>query len=650
MPGETVVRPGPPRAIRATERPGALSTPVRPPSATSPSTPPSEPPSPAAPDELRWAAASPPSPPSPPRGAEAPPPDQPPGAGRRPPVDGGAPGPAAPPCRRRSDAADEASPTATRVAPARRSVAGAPRAGRDGRPHGRGRGARGRWAVRRCATAPSAATSRRSARPSPATRRAWCPPRRWACSSAVGRRPPRRRGGAGARARGRRRHVVALVPAADRSSPGADRGRAHPRRRLRGRAGPRPPPQALAAGATVADRRDRRTRSTRPWAQLVEPVGPVDGARSTTPVGEWPAGEVELQPDRRRPLPAAPGRRRGRAGPVERQQAFWDAWLPLVRDAGDGRAARRGRDRVRPVRPGDRRGGRRRRRPPGRRARTAADGVALPGRRPCGSASLVSATIPFPTSPAPGVRVRVRLLNGTDEPDAHRARGPCAGRRAAPRSPSSATPPRSPSPRPASCTRDPAVEDQAALDGGRRSASGASSRSAPGRMASASTDDDIDVTVILGQDAEDLSGRSRPLTDRNDRASARDLAIAAARAADARERRDIVMLEVGDVLVVADEFVIVSASNDRQVKAIVDDIERAVGDGGLRQAAPGRGPRRPALGAHRLRRRRRARLPRGDPRLLRARAPLERRAPARVGRGGRRRAPRAPDRPRSTGS
>jgi ribosome-associated protein len=36
------------------------------------------------------------------------------------------------------------------------------------------------------------------------------------------------------------------------------------------------------------------------------------------------------------------------------------------------------------------------------------------------------------------------------------------------------------------------------------------------------------------------------------------------------------VLEVGDVLVVADEFVIVSASNDRQVKAIVDDVERAV--------------------------------------------------------------------------
>jgi ribosome-associated protein len=77
------------------------------------------------------------------------------------------------------------------------------------------------------------------------------------------------------------------------------------------------------------------------------------------------------------------------------------------------------------------------------------------------------------------------------------------------------------------------------------------------------------------------SGGSRPLTDRNDRASARALAVVAARAADAKGARDIVVLEVGDVLVVADEFVIVSATNDRQVKAIVDDVERAVAEGGF---------------------------------------------------------------------
>lgn len=56
--------------------------------------------------------------------------------------------------------------------------------------------------------------------------------------------------------------------------------------------------------------------------------------------------------------------------------------------------------------------------------------------------------------------------------------------------------------------------------------------------------------------------------------------MVAARAAEAKGGQDIVVLEVGDVLVVADEFVIVSASNDRLVKAIVDDVERAVDEAG----------------------------------------------------------------------
>lgn len=55
----------------------------------------------------------------------------------------------------------------------------------------------------------------------------------------------------------------------------------------------------------------------------------------------------------------------------------------------------------------------------------------------------------------------------------------------------------------------------------------------------------------------------------------------AARAADAKGARDVVILEVGDVLVVADEFVIASAPNDRQVRAIVDDVERLVGEAGF---------------------------------------------------------------------
>jgi ribosome-associated protein len=67
----------------------------------------------------------------------------------------------------------------------------------------------------------------------------------------------------------------------------------------------------------------------------------------------------------------------------------------------------------------------------------------------------------------------------------------------------------------------------------------------------------------------------------NQRAAARDLAMVAARAADAKGAHDVVVLEVGDVLVVADEFVIASASNDRLVKAIVDDVERLVAEAGF---------------------------------------------------------------------
>jgi ribosome-associated protein len=67
----------------------------------------------------------------------------------------------------------------------------------------------------------------------------------------------------------------------------------------------------------------------------------------------------------------------------------------------------------------------------------------------------------------------------------------------------------------------------------------------------------------------------------NERAAARDLAMVAARAADAKGAHDVVVLVVGAVLVVADEFVIASASNDRLVKAIVDDVERLVAEAGF---------------------------------------------------------------------
>jgi ribosome-associated protein len=66
-----------------------------------------------------------------------------------------------------------------------------------------------------------------------------------------------------------------------------------------------------------------------------------------------------------------------------------------------------------------------------------------------------------------------------------------------------------------------------------------------------------------------------------ERADARRLAIEAARAADDKGARDVIILEVADVLVVADFFVIASGANDRQVKAVVEEIERRVADAEL---------------------------------------------------------------------
>ena len=61
------------------------------------------------------------------------------------------------------------------------------------------------------------------------------------------------------------------------------------------------------------------------------------------------------------------------------------------------------------------------------------------------------------------------------------------------------------------------------------------------------------------------------------------LAVAAARAADDKKGTDTVVLRVGPVLGIAEFFVITTGANDRQVKAIADEIEvRVAGAGGVR--------------------------------------------------------------------
>lgn len=54
---------------------------------------------------------------------------------------------------------------------------------------------------------------------------------------------------------------------------------------------------------------------------------------------------------------------------------------------------------------------------------------------------------------------------------------------------------------------------------------------------------------------------------------ARELAVAAAQAASDKLAEDILAFDVGDQLVITDAFVLCSAPNDRQVRAIVDAVE-----------------------------------------------------------------------------
>jgi len=72
-----------------------------------------------------------------------------------------------------------------------------------------------------------------------------------------------------------------------------------------------------------------------------------------------------------------------------------------------------------------------------------------------------------------------------------------------------------------------------------------------------------------------------PTTD-----DAHAVAAAAARAADEKQGREILVIDVAEVLGIAELFVIVSAPNRRLVRALVDDIERVVRD------ATGRSPLR----------------------------------------------------------
>ena len=67
-------------------------------------------------------------------------------------------------------------------------------------------------------------------------------------------------------------------------------------------------------------------------------------------------------------------------------------------------------------------------------------------------------------------------------------------------------------------------------------------------------------------------------------AEATEMATIAARAAAAKLADNVVVLDVSEQLVITDAFVIASASNERQVNAIVDEVEEKMRRAGYKPA------------------------------------------------------------------
>jgi ribosome-associated protein len=64
--------------------------------------------------------------------------------------------------------------------------------------------------------------------------------------------------------------------------------------------------------------------------------------------------------------------------------------------------------------------------------------------------------------------------------------------------------------------------------------------------------------------------------------AARDLALVAARAASDKLATDIVLIDVSDRLAITDVFVVVTGNNERQVEAIVDEVEEKLRGAGVK--------------------------------------------------------------------
>jgi hypothetical protein len=166
------------------------------------------------------------------------------------------------------------------------------------------------------------------------------------------------------------------------------------------------------------------------WAGIVAPVAPIliDNPDDLDVDGElrFPAGDLELGPDDVGPYLEARHEGESDLARLFRHETFWTAWLAAVGEAGVDDAV-----------PGELETGL------GRFIRQLARGrvvsTTLPVDRAMGDdpeveptflpdvdgiAAVIADLVPFPRSPRPGVRERVRVLSGTDDVEASRRVAP----------------------------------------------------------------------------------------------------------------------------------------------------------------------------------------------------------------------------------
>jgi hypothetical protein len=234
------------------------------------------------------------------------------------------------------------------------------------------------------------------------------------------------------------------------------------------------------------------------WASLVAPVAPIE-LTIDHPVDRWKAGEIRLAADDVGRFLSARARNETDLDRLDRQERFWSAWLDQVRRGGeDAVPGEVGTGLGRFVR------GIAARSPDVTGLPVARFGLRLVPDTPQ-VARVVSDTVPFPEAPAPGARVRVRLLNGTND----RSLTSDAARALVADGAQVVIVGNAPTFTVAETTIDYSGADRRPLAERLAKASGIDNTEEmpAGDEKVPSSDDEIDVTVVLGRDARDLIGR-----------------------------------------------------------------------------------------------------------------------------------------------